>query len=95
MQAGKQKTCKFEKQIEGFNYVVGTQTVGAKYKFTNETNLVETAKAISEMGSNLLKFSMGPRYWWENYDIPKDEKITSLEMLAHEKSMKQVLDMFF
>jgi hypothetical protein len=93
--AGKPKTCKFEKQIEGFNYVVGTQTVGAKYKFTNETNLVETAKAIREMGSNLLKFSMSPRYWWENYDIPKDEKITSLEMLAHEKSMKQVLDMDF
>ena len=93
--AGKPKTGKFEKQIEGFNYVVGTQTVGAKYKFTNETNLVETAKAIREMGSNLLKFSMSPRYWWENYDIPKDEKITSLEMLAHEKSMKQVLDMDF
>ncbi len=95
LMAGKTKTCKFEKQIEGFNYIIGTQTVGAKYKFTNETNLVETAKAIREMGSNLLKFSMSPRYWWENYDIPRDEKITSLEMLAHEKSMKMVLDMDF
>ena len=93
--AGKQKKCKFEKQIEGFNYIVGTQTVGAKYKFTNETNLVETAKAIRGMGSNLLKFSMSPRYWWENYDIPKNDKITSLELLAQEKSMKQVLDMDF
>ncbi len=93
--AKKQKSCKFEKRINDFNYVLGTQTVGAKYKFTDETNLVETAKAIHDMGSNLLKFSMSPRYWWENYDIPKDEKITSLEMLAQEKSMKQVLDVDF
>ncbi len=93
--AKKQKSCKFEKRINDFNYVLGTQTVGAKYKFTDETNLVETAKAIHDMGSNLLKFSMSPRYWWENYDIPKDDKITSLEMLAQEKSMKQVLDMDF
>ncbi len=91
---GKTNT-KLKKQIEGFNYVIGTQTVGAKYKFTNETNLVETAKAIREMGSNLLKFSMSPRYWWENYDIPKNEKITSLKQLAQEKSMKKVLDMDF
>jgi hypothetical protein len=93
--AGTSKKTAFEKEINEFNYVIGTQTVGAKYKFTEETNLVETAKAIREMGSNLLKFSMAPRYWWENYDIPKDENITSLTLLAQEKSMKEVLDMDF
>jgi hypothetical protein len=93
--AKKQSSCKFEKQIEEFNYVIGTQTVGAKYKFTNETNLVETAKAIREMGSNLLKMSMSPRYWWENYDIPKNENIKSLTDLAKEKNMQQVLNMNF
>lgn len=93
--ASKTKAGKFDKEIEGFNYVLGTQTVGAKYKFTDETNLVETAKAIREMGSNLLKFSMSPRYWWENYDIPKDDNISSLKQLAQEKSMKQVLEMDF
>lgn len=81
--------------IEGFNYIIGTQTVGAKYKFTEESNLVETAKAIKEMGSNLLKFSMSPRYWWENYDIEKNESITSLRDLAQEPSMKEVLEMDF
>lgn len=85
----------FSVDIAGFNYVIGTQTVGAKYKFTEETNLVETARAIREMGSNLLKFSMSPRYWWENYDIPKDETIKSLRDLAQEESMKYVLDMDF
>jgi hypothetical protein len=89
------KKTDFEKEISAFNYVLSTQTVGAKYKFTEETNLVETAKAIRSMGSNLLKFSMAPRYWWENYDIPKDESITSLKLLAQEKSMKEVLDMDF
>ena len=90
-----QKSCNFDTQIKEFNYIIGTQTVGAKYKFTNETNLVETAKAIREMGSNLLKFSMGPRYWWENYDIPQNQSIKSLTDLANEKSMKQVLAMPF
>ncbi len=64
--------CKYEKKIADYNYIIGTQTIGAKYKFTNETNLVETAKAIRAMGSNLLKMSMSPRYFWENYDIPKN-----------------------
>ena len=85
----------FEKDIDSFNYVIGTQTVGAKYKFTEETNLVETAKAIREMGSNLLKISMSPRYFWENYDIPRNPQISSLKELAQEKSMAQVLDMDF
>lgn len=88
-------SCKLEKQIENYNYIIGTQTVGAKYKFTSETNLVETAKAIREMGSNLLKMSMSPRYWWENYDIPKNENIKSLTDLAKEKNIQQVLNMNF
>ncbi len=92
---GASKKNDFQQEIKDFNYIIGTQTVGAKYKFTDETNLVETAKAIREMGSNLLKFSMAPRYWWENYDIPKDENISSLTLLAQEKSMKEVLDMDF
>lgn len=84
-----------EKEVAGFNYIIGTQTVGAKYKFTNETNLVETAKAIRNMGSNLLKFSMSPRYHSENYDVPENKSIQSLAALAKEKSFKTVLDMDF
>jgi len=44
---------------EAFNYIVGTQTIGATYQFTEESVLVETAQAILDMGSNLLKFTMG------------------------------------
>ena len=89
------KKAGWEKEISAFNYIIGTQTVGAKYKFTAETNLVETAKAIRSMGSNLLKFSMAPRYHSENYDVPEDTSIQSLAALAKEKSFKAVLDMDF
>lgn len=85
-----------EKKLQSFNYSLSTQTVGSKYKFTNETMLVETAKEIKNMGSNLLKFSMHPRYCTENYGLPRNEAITSLTKLAKlEPSVKKVLDMDF
>ncbi|WP_242084848.1 hypothetical protein [Aestuariivivens sediminis] len=83
-------------RVESYNYVIGTQTVGSKYKFTEESMLVETAIEIKNMGSNLLKFSMHPRYCTENYGLPKNDAITSLTKLASlEPSMKTVLDMDF
>jgi len=86
---------KFE-QIESYNYAIGTQTVGSKYKFTDKTMLVETALEIKKMGSNLLKFSMHPRYFSENYGLPKNDKINSLTKLSTlEPSVKEVLDMDF
>jgi hypothetical protein len=33
--------------------VLGTQSIGATYQFTQESLLVETARAILDMGSNL------------------------------------------
>lgn len=44
--------------VESYNYVVGTQTIGAAYRFTQESKLVETARAIAAMGSNTIKFSL-------------------------------------
>ena len=85
-----------KEKVESYNYVIGTQTVGSKYKFTDKSMLVETAMEIKNMGSNLLKFSMNPRYCTENYGLPKNEAITSLTKLASlEPSVKQVLDMDF
>ena len=82
--------------VEDYNYIVGTQTVGPKYKFTNESMLVETAKQIKDMGSNLLKFSMHPRYCNENYGLTENKEITSLTSLAQlEPSVKEVLNMDF
>jgi hypothetical protein len=83
-------------KIASYNYAIGTQTVGSKYKFTDKSMLVETAIEIKKMGSNLLKFSMNARYATENYGLPKNENITSLTKLATlEPSVKEVLDMDF
>jgi hypothetical protein len=87
---------KSDSLIKSYNYAIGTQTVGPKYKFTNKTTLVETALEIKKMGSNLLKFSMNARYCTENYGLPENKAITSLTKLATlEPSMKEVLDMDF
>ena len=48
--------------VDAFNYVIGTQTIGATYKFIRESVLVETARAILDMGSNILKITMGRDY---------------------------------
>ncbi|MFT6881490.1 MAG: hypothetical protein ACJAVY_000276 [Marinoscillum sp.] len=85
-----------EEALMNYNYVIGTQTVGAKYKFSKETDLVETAQQILDMGSNLMKFSMHPRYCTENYDLPENKDIKSLTDLAIlEPSMNKVLNMDF
>ena len=90
------QTNNIDKNVEYYNYAIGTQTVGSKYKFTEKTMLVETAEEIKNMGSNLLKFSMHPRYCTENYGLPKNDAINSLTKLATlEPSVKEVLDMDF
>ena len=82
---------------ENVNYILGTQTFGVRYTFTDKSTLVETAERIREMGSNLLKFGMTRRYWQEDrYALPKQEGIRSLVDLAtKEPSVKGVLDMPF
>ena len=82
--------------LKAFNYSISTQTVGPKYQFTKETSLVETAQQIQAMGSNLLKFSMHPRYCTENYGLPENKDINSLTKLATlEPSFSRVLNMDF
>jgi hypothetical protein len=46
--------------IERFNFVLGTQTFGASYHFTGEAPVVETARAITALGSNTIKFKLEP-----------------------------------
>lgn len=45
----------YPEEVENYNYVLGTQTIGASYGFTEDTRLVETAKMIQQMGSNIMK----------------------------------------
>jgi hypothetical protein len=47
---------------EAYNYILGTQTIGATYQFTNQPLMVEGAQAILDLGSNLFKLTMGRDY---------------------------------
>jgi hypothetical protein len=83
--------------IDRFNYVIGTQTIGAAYQFTAEPRIVETACAILDMGSNTLKFRMSKDYFGKNNNVAAaNPAIKSLTDLARdEPAHKAVLDMPF
>ncbi|MBV9864549.1 MAG: SGNH/GDSL hydrolase family protein [Abitibacteriaceae bacterium] len=84
--------------VDRFNYVLGTQTIGAAYQFTNEPRLVETAQAMLAMGSNVIKFKMGKDYYGkahENVPEPNPAIHTLTDLARDEPAHKQVLDMPF
>jgi len=48
--------------VDGYNVRVGTQTFAGLYQFTTNTLLVETAEAIRDLGSDIIKFYLGADY---------------------------------
>ena len=82
--------------VEDYNYILGTQTFGIRYTFTEEDGLVETAKAIREMGSNVLKIGLGDKYHGEWYSLPEDDSIRTVgDLVRNQPSYRQVMDMPF
>jgi hypothetical protein len=78
-----------------FNYCVGTQTFSPKYHFTGKTRLVETAQAMADMGSNVIKFEAGPGAM-AAYHLPPNQEIKTLkDLFALEPSYQAVLAMPF
>jgi hypothetical protein len=81
-----------------FPYVLGTQTFGASYQFTQEPLLVETAQAMLDLGSNTLKFGMGANYAKAkggNAREPRPDVHCLRDLAANEPAHKRVLDMPF
>jgi hypothetical protein len=79
-------------EVVAFNYSLGTQTIGPSYGHTGEDRLVETAKAIISMGSNILKITLSTG----SYNITGRPNYSSLTALVRDDpSFKQVLDMPF
>ena len=78
-----------------FNYCVGTQTFSPKYHLTEKTRLVETAQAMADMGSNVIKFEAGPGAM-AAYHLPPNPDIKTLkDLFALEPSYQAVLAMPF
>jgi hypothetical protein len=72
--------------LERFNFVLGTQTIGPSYHFTTEAPIVETARAITALGSNTIKFKLAP----SNSGEPR-----LVEVARSDPAVKTVIDMPF
>lgn len=79
--------------IERYNYILGTQTISPKYSFTDEGSLVESAKAIRAMGSNLLKIALSTGLYDELRGKGLDYQFK--RMLEEVPAYREVLDMDF
>lgn len=78
-----------------FSTSVGTQTIGVRYQFTDESALVETAKEIQELGCDTLKIAVTPKYA-DDYLMEKDPAIKSaLDLVRRKPEFKQVFEMPF
>ena len=64
--------------VDRFNYVVGTQTIGASYQFTEKPRLLEMAEVIRDLGSSVIKLSLN----WDKQRGPKPEGIQTLRDVA-------------
>jgi hypothetical protein len=80
----------YDADVENYNYILGTQTIGPSYKFTTDDKLVETAKAIQAMGSNNLKISLNT----SSYGLSGNYS-TLASLVKDNASFKQVIDMPF
>ncbi len=82
-------------RVDAYNCRIGTQTFAGRYQFTTNTLLVETARAIRELGSDVLKMTLEQDYP-RQYRIQLGRNITNLVTLARdEPSCRTVLDMPF
>lgn len=81
--------------LEPYNYVLGTHAISGSYQFTSENKLVEQAKKVREMGSNILKITLGKNST-DIYGINELVKSTrTLDLFSNNLPYKQVCDMDF
>jgi hypothetical protein len=82
-------------QVDAYNVRVGTETFAGMYKFTTNTLLVETAQAITNMGSDVIKLYMGNNTSGQS-GVTLPANVTNLMTLARdEPSYHRVFDMPF
>ncbi len=81
--------------VDAFNVRVGTETFSGLYKFTTNTLLVETAEAMTNMGSDSIKFYLGSDTSFQS-GVTLAPNATNLITLArNDPSYQQVLGMPF
>jgi hypothetical protein len=81
--------------VDAYNVRVGTETFAGLYHFTTNTLLVETAEAMTNMGSDIIKFYMGSDASFQS-GVTLASNVTNLITLARDDpSYSQVLGMPF
>lgn len=83
-------------QVSQYNYVLGTQAIGGHYQLTNDNPLVEQAKQVKRLGSNIMKISLG-RGSAKRYQLSEtaDKSKSVLEFVKSTPEIQQVLNMEF
>ncbi len=92
-----QKTVLYDsiKPMEPYNFILGTNTIGGKYQFSNDSKLLEQAKHVRGMGSNMLKISLGANSP-KSYGLTIDQQpSTTLELFNASPEYRKVVDMDF
>lgn len=85
--------------VNRFNYIASTQAIGGFNQPADpaEPPLVEAAKQMRAMGTNIFKFALGPSYAKHGYVTARDPGRTyaSLTQLARDSAARQVFEMPF
>ena len=84
--------------LEDYNFVLGTNSLGSNYKFSNDSKIIEQAKQTRALGSNILKISITNRklkqYGYVKSDA--DDMMDVLDLIPdYEKAMKMDFKYFF
>ncbi|HAN38898.1 MAG TPA: hypothetical protein DCQ29_08345 [Chitinophagaceae bacterium] len=82
-------------QLEPYNFVLGTHAISGSYQFTTDNKLVEQAKRVREMGSNILKITLGKNSA-DIYGIQEATRsTTTLALFTNNLPYRTVCDMDF
>ena len=82
-------------QVDAYNVRVGTETFAALYNFTTNTALVETAQAITNLGSDTIKFYLGSNTSGQSGVTLPSNVTNLLTLVRDEPSYHKVLDLPF
>lgn len=85
-----------EQAAASYNYVLGTQAFGGVHQLAGDGSLVEQARIIRQLGTNVLKISLGKRQAakYGTASAARDAR-TELQYVKSSPELKEVLDMDF
>ena len=85
-----------KQKVSEYNYVLGTQTLAAPYQFSKNNSLIEQVNQVKNLGSNIVKLSLG-RSTANKYGFKKtaNKAKSILELIETTPAYQKVFDMKF